>query len=306
MPIAELNGCPMYYEVQGSGHPLVFVHGGFGGAGTGLSVGLPPWRDGFAQHLQVITYDRRSAGRSGYPTTPHTMAVLADDLYALLRHLGMETAAVMGTSAGGPVVIEFALRHPEALACLVVTESAPRFFPNAEDRRRLRERIALLERAGPEAAYEARRTAGTVGLQLFSAARPAVSATDEAQRQARQAAIQNQLGALTRDDRVRLYAGELRNYAAYVDYNATERLSEIQAPTLVINATGDTIFPPSFVDWPALTAGMANARYVPRAGGEHGVVSTDEACQHLILNFILEHIAADDDCTEGSGPLPTT
>lgn len=305
MPVAEVNGCPIYYEVLGHGPPLVFVHGGFGGAGTGLAVGVPPWRDGFAQHLQVITYDRRSAGRSGYPETAHTMAMLADDLHALLRHLGIEKAAVMGTSAGGPIVLEFALRHPDALACLVVTESAPRFFPDGEERRRLRERIAVLEHEGAEAAYEARRTGGTVGLQLFSAARPAATQDDEAGRQARQAAIQNQLAGLSRAARVRLYAGELRNYAAYVDYDATARLAAIQAPTLVINATGDTIFPPSFVDWPALTAAMPNARYVPLAGGEHGAVTTDVASQHLILNFILEHLPECEDVTPPTDPAGT-
>src|SRR5262249_14624356 len=117
MPVAEINGCPIYYEVKGEGPPLVFVRGVCGGAGTGLAVGVPPGRALFARHLQVITYDRRSAGRSGYPTTPHTMQVLADDLQALLRHLGIAQAAVLGTSAGGPIVIEFALRYPESLSC---------------------------------------------------------------------------------------------------------------------------------------------------------------------------------------------
>ncbi|HZQ38821.1 MAG TPA: alpha/beta hydrolase [Dehalococcoidia bacterium] len=290
MPIAELNGCPIFYEVRGSGPPLVFAHGGFGGAGTGLGVAAPPWRDPFAERLQVITFDRRSAGRSGAPATPHTMALFADDLRALLRHLGIERAAVMGTSAGGPIVLEFALRHPDALTCLVVTESAPRFFPDAHQRQRLKDRIALLEREGPEAAYAARRTQGTVGLQLFSAERAAADADEEARRAERRAALQSQLAGLSREERIARYAAELRTYAAYADYDATPRLREIQAPTLVINATGDTIFPPSFVDWPALVRGMPNARYVALPGGEHGSVSADQGALDTILDFVLAHV----------------
>lgn len=289
MPIADVNGCPIHYEIAGSGPPLIFVHGGFGGAGTGVGGSVPAWRDEFARHLQVITYDRRSSGRSGYPESPHTMADLAGDAYGVLQHLGIERAAVMGTSAGGPIVLEFALRHPEALTCLVVTESAPMFFPSEEDRRRLRDRIALMVNEGPEAAYEARRTAGTVGLQLFATSRPSASAEDEEQRKARQAAIQQQLGALTREDRVRMYAGELRNYNAYVDYDVSDRLTRISAPTLVINATGDSIFPPAMVDWAALTARMPDARYVALPGGEHGSVSADAGSMATILAFVRAH-----------------
>ena len=289
MPIAQLNDCPIYYEVRGSGPPLVFLHGGFGGAGTGLGAGVPPWRDAFAERLQVITFDRRSAGRSGFPETPHTMALFADDVRALLRALGIDRAAVMGTSAGGPIAIEFALRHPEALSCLVVTESAPRFFPDERERQRLKDRIALLEREGPEAAYEARRTQGTVGLQLFSPARAAAGPDEEERRAERRAALQSQLGTLSREERIARYAGELRTYAAYADYDATARLSEITAPTLVINATGDTIFPPSFVDWLALVRGMPDARFVALPGGEHGSVSTDQGALDTTLDFVLAH-----------------
>src|SRR5262249_34372520 len=166
-----------------------------------------------------------------------------------LRHLGIAQAAVLGTSAGGPIVIEFALRYPESLSCLVVTESAPRFFPDEVGRRRLRERIHIVETQGAEAAYEARRTAGTVGLQWFSPARAAADQEAAEQRASRQQAIQDQLATLTREQRVALYAGELRNYSAYVDYDATPQLARIQAPTLVVQATGDSIFPPTFVDW---------------------------------------------------------
>jgi len=49
MPIANINGFAMYYETKGKGFPLIFIHGGFGGLGTGLEAEVPAWRDRFAE-----------------------------------------------------------------------------------------------------------------------------------------------------------------------------------------------------------------------------------------------------------------
>ena len=124
MPTAAINGTEIYYETHGSGFPLVFVHGGYGGLGTGAAPSNPGWLDQFTDDFEVILYDRRSSGRSGFPEAPHTMEQFATDIAELLKHLGHERAHVWGTSAGGPITIQFGLSYPEMAASLVVTVPA--------------------------------------------------------------------------------------------------------------------------------------------------------------------------------------
>src|SRR4051812_3650865 len=102
MPVARVNGVHTSYEVHGEGVPLLFIHGGYGGAATTLVPSPAIVPEVMANcGVQTITYDRRSAGRSEYVLSPYTMADLAADAAALLDHLGHRRAIIMGSSAGG-------------------------------------------------------------------------------------------------------------------------------------------------------------------------------------------------------------
>ncbi len=118
MPLANINGFTMYYETQGEGFPLVYVHGGFGGLGTGLLPDPLPQQERFSRHFKVITYDRRASGRSSYPENGFTMENLARDIRELLRHLGHARAHIFGSSVGGHIALAFGLEYPEAAASL--------------------------------------------------------------------------------------------------------------------------------------------------------------------------------------------
>jgi pimeloyl-ACP methyl ester carboxylesterase len=285
MPAAPINGTEIYYETHGRGFPLVFVHGGFGGLGTGQGGTTPAWLDRFAAHFEVVLYDRRSSGRSGFPETAHTMDLFASDVRELLRHLGHDRAHVWGTSAGGHIAVAFALAYPEVAASLVVAESAPWLSRDPDLLARLRERIAILETQGPDAAYEARRAGGTVGLNLFAAARPASSAEEAHAREQRRAAIQAQLAQVPRDERVAKYASELRTYAAYVDFDASSRFTELAMPVLIVYGAADSVFPNA--GWDRLAAGMSNVGYRPVEGAEHGAATGAPGVLDSILEFLV-------------------
>jgi pimeloyl-ACP methyl ester carboxylesterase len=118
---AEVNGTRLYYEVAGSGHPLVLIHG--------LALDTRMWDDQFktfAQHHQVIRYDLRGFGRSALPCSDRYSH--ADDLKALMAYLDIEQAAIVGLSMGGMVAIDFALAYPEATRALVSVDSGPAGF----------------------------------------------------------------------------------------------------------------------------------------------------------------------------------
>jgi pimeloyl-ACP methyl ester carboxylesterase len=287
MPTASINGTEIYYETHGSGFPLLFLHGGFGGLGTGQGGNTPAWVEKFAPHFQVILPDRRSSGRSGYPDTPHTQALFASDARELLRHLGHDRAHIYGTSAGGPTTLQFGLDHPDATASLVVADTAPWLSRDPDLLGKLRERIEVLKTKGVEAAYEARREGGTVGLNLFAAARPAQSQEEEDQRAARRAAIQAQLAQVPREERIAKYGSELRTYEAHLDFDVSQRLGEIKAPVLLIYGTGDTVYPQ--VPWAELVRDLPNYTYMPIEGAEHGVAGEHPEIYDRILEFCKAH-----------------
>ena len=279
MPYVILNDCGMYYEVDGAGPPLLFVHGGFGGLGTGGTPERPAWLPRLARTCQVITYDRRSSGRSGTSEENHTLSQFGQDARALLHHLGVSRAVIWGESAGVAIASTFALEFPEMTSALILGDGAPWFSTDPELVKQLRDRIDVLNTHGAAAAYEARRTSGTVGLNLFSAARSPRSAEEERERTAQREAFSRALSALSREERISAYARELRTYAAYLDFDISGRLAEITAPTLVLYGTADTIFPA--VDWPAFIKPMANVRYVALEGEEHGAATEPEALDEI-------------------------
>ncbi len=108
MPIATCNGIDLYYEVEGSGVPVVLIQG-LGGDGASWSM----QRDALTPRFQVIAFDNRGVGRSGKPPGPYTTTLMAEDAWALLDHLGIDHAFLMGCSMGGMIAQEMALSRPD-------------------------------------------------------------------------------------------------------------------------------------------------------------------------------------------------
>lgn len=119
---APVNGLNMYYEMQGNGQPLVLLHGGFGVVGrfAAFEELLPT----LAKTRQVIAVELQGHGRTADIERPLSFEQMADDVAALIKHLGIEQADLFGFSLGGGVVQQTAIRHPEMVRKLVVA-SAP-------------------------------------------------------------------------------------------------------------------------------------------------------------------------------------
>jgi pimeloyl-ACP methyl ester carboxylesterase len=113
---ADVNGTRLYYEVAGSGLPLVLVHG--------FSLDTRMWDEQFerfAEHYRVVRYDVRGYGKSLPPTGEGYYH--ADDLKALLDHLEIATAYIAGLSLGGAIALEFAVAHPESVRGFILVDS---------------------------------------------------------------------------------------------------------------------------------------------------------------------------------------
>lgn len=116
---APVNGVNMYYEVHGAGAPLILIHGGFGV--TGMFAPLLP---ALAAQHQVIAVELQGFGHTADIDRPYSYEHFADDIAALIEHLGHAQADVLGYSLGGGVALQTAIRHP-ALVRKVIVVSAP-------------------------------------------------------------------------------------------------------------------------------------------------------------------------------------
>jgi len=113
---ANVNGTSLYYEIKGSGFPTVFVSGG----GILDRRGWDAQFEVFSKHYRVIRYDVRGIGKSARPQTPFSHS---RDLYALLNHLRIKRAHVVGLSVGGAIAIDFAIERPEMVDHLILAAS---------------------------------------------------------------------------------------------------------------------------------------------------------------------------------------
>jgi pimeloyl-ACP methyl ester carboxylesterase len=111
---ADVNGIKLYYETHGTGHPMVLLHGGLG---SGEMFG--PILPALADHHQVILVDLQGHGRTADIDRPIDVVLMADDVAALIDHLGLQKPDVVGYSLGGGVALLVAMKYPEKVRRLV-------------------------------------------------------------------------------------------------------------------------------------------------------------------------------------------
>ncbi|AAM06966.1 TPA: alpha/beta hydrolase [Methanosarcina acetivorans] len=115
----NVNNLNMYYELHGTGRPLILLHGG-----VGASEMFGPILPDLAENRQVIAVHLQAHGRTADIDRPLSFELMADDIAALVKHLGSEKADIMGYSLGAGVAMQTAIRHPDLVRKLVVV-SAP-------------------------------------------------------------------------------------------------------------------------------------------------------------------------------------
>jgi pimeloyl-ACP methyl ester carboxylesterase len=115
---ADVNGIKLYYETHGTGRPMVLLHGGLG-SGEMFGPVLPL----LAEHHQVIVPDLQGHGRTADIDRPIDIRLMADDVAALIDHLGLQKPDVVGYSLGGGVALQVAVKYPAKIRRLVVVSA---------------------------------------------------------------------------------------------------------------------------------------------------------------------------------------
>jgi len=130
MSTVETNGIETYYKREGDGPPVILVHGG--------NSDLQLWQhqvDGLVDDYEVIRYDLRGHGRTGGSDIDrYSVGLFADDLYALVEELGLETPRICGLSLGGMTALTYAARYPDDISALAVAGAPTPEFPSVKER----------------------------------------------------------------------------------------------------------------------------------------------------------------------------
>ena len=265
---AEVNGTKLYYEVAGTGHPFILVHGHL--------LDRRSWDDQFAvfaQRYRAIRYDQRGFGDSGLITKGEPYSA-RQDLYKLMKFLGIESAYIMGVSGGGSLAIDFTLEHPEMVDALIpVTAGVSGYQPSEEDMKANPEVVRMF--TGLNEAFEKHDIAGAVeiSLELW---------TDGPGRLPKQAAS---------DVRERVREMSTRNWnrpddeaqaETPLEPPAIKRLSQISMPTLVILGELDAPNPLE-----SLTADIPGAKKVVMAEtAHHPFMEKPAEFNQIVLDFL--------------------
>jgi pimeloyl-ACP methyl ester carboxylesterase len=121
--VETLNGVQLYFEVHGTGQPLLLLHG-FCGSSQDWVPSLAQWGTKF----QFILPDLRGHGRSGILSKPFRHDDAATDMLALLDHLKIRACKAVGISGGGNVLLHMATKQPQRITAMVLVSATP-YFP---------------------------------------------------------------------------------------------------------------------------------------------------------------------------------
>ena len=261
MPTFETpDGVAIHYELAGAGEPVVLLNG--------ILMTVASWafqRQALEPGYRLLLHDFRGQLLSGKPERDWLIEQHADDLRALLDHVGLERCHVVGTSYGGEVGLIFAARFPERVRSLSVIASVAHVEPPL---RRQTDAWAEAALRGPDALFEA--VARDAYSQRFVQRSPGFL---EAGR-ARLAACPPEL-----------FTAFARLVRAFQQLDARALLPRVACPTLVIAAEDDALKPPAYSRAIAQAVPGAELALVPDAG--HAVVvELPDAVNALLLGFL--------------------
>jgi pimeloyl-ACP methyl ester carboxylesterase len=252
---AELPGARLWYEDRGGGGaPVVFLH-----ANTGSSRNWEHQMSVFsARGYRPIAYDRRGWGRS--TTKPGAApGTAADDLHALMKHLGIDRFHLVGTAAGGFVAFDYALSFPEQLRSLVVANS----IGGVQDE----EYLELGRRLRPPQFAELPPDLRELGPSYRAAEPEGTRRWVELEHMSRQRDAPSQ---------------PLRNRITF------SALESIQAPVLLITGGADLYAPPPLLRMFAARLEGSKSLVVPEVG--HSTYwEQPDVFNEAVLEFIKEH-----------------
>ncbi len=267
MPKNRVNDIEIYYDVYGSGEPILLIMG-LGGSMFGWQSQIPT----LSQHLRVIALDNRGSGRSDMPQSDYSMGLFADDAAGLLQALEYESAHVFGVSMGGMIAQELALRHPSMVRSLILGATSPCLLAMPPQPRAFEATVKAQEME-PRQAFESTIWTGYSDEYLAAHMEDIW----------RRAQVETAYASPPEFWR--------RQYDAVVKHDTRERLGAIRAPTLVIGGEDDPLVPPENSRYLAEHIPHAELVLFPKMRHSFNVELEEETNQ-AVLDFVRRHSKA--------------
>lgn len=257
MPIVDLETISLYYEEQGAGEPLLFLHG--------LGTDGRSWeyqREVFAEQFRVIVADVRGHGRSAKPPGPYSVPQFANDIFALLDHLEIDAIHLVGLSMGGMIGLQMAVGQPERFKSLTIVNSGPELVP-----RTLKERWQIWQRRLVLSFSSMEKIGEFIGGRLFP--------------EPEQAEYKELFVQQMRENDPQAYKAATN---ALIGWSVRSQLDRIQCPVLVIS--GDMDYTP-VASKEAYVREMPTARLQVINNSRHATpIDQPEAFNTAVLQFL--------------------
>lgn len=266
MPFIDVNGLNLYYErhsrvPDGVGSPVLAISGTGGDLRRSKPEASP-----LNKRFDVVHYDQRGLGRTSKPDGPYSMDQYADDAAALIAAVGWEAAHIVGTSFGGMVALNLAIRHPERVRRLVLNCTSPGgplpSFPLHE-----------LEKLDNEASIEIRL--GLLDSRWNPGADDPIPGLGPFYDQ--------MVERMRAEPDTETKRGQLLQLQARADHDVSTRLDRVTSPTLVCAGEYDDQAP--LANSMALIDGIADSRLKVFQGG-HLFLIQDRSAFATIIEFL--------------------
>jgi len=275
MPVEKLStGVDLYYESQGRGEAVVFIPGtGFAG-----NVWMDTQVEPLSRSLQVIVHDPRGCGRSTLVKGVYTIDQMANDVAALLQHLGVRSAHIIGHSMGGRIGLSLALNFPGIVKSLVLAASGS----------------GPAGREGPETVpglpYRLAFDLIEMGFEKYL--KHEICDTDTYFTPSYRNEHRDKVQAFYQ--MVWAYHSKLPEYLqlciARHNWEATQRLGDVQVPTLVVVGDHDVVGSNHVAQAQILAKRIPNAEYKMVKGQSHGFFWQAPAeTNDWILEWVRNH-----------------
>jgi pimeloyl-ACP methyl ester carboxylesterase len=252
----------MYYEIHGSGEPVVLIHG--------LSMDSSTWFNQvptLSQNYQVIVFDNRGVGQTDAPDEDYSTEMMADDTVALLKFLNVDSAHILGFSMGGMVAQIIALKYPELVKSLLLNATAAQFPAKAKHLvqtwlRMLNENVSL----------ETRVREGFLWVYTDD-----FFEDDETVMASVNLAIDHPYPLSNHG-----FAGQV---SALMKHNTRSQISQILVPTLVLIGKDDVLIPIEFSEELAVRIPKAELVILER-GGHNCWIEFPELFNQAVMQFL--------------------
>lgn len=262
---ANVNGTELHYEIGGEGPTLVLI--------SGLGQNALAWAgvvQEFRKSFRTLVFDNRGTGQSATPAAPWTIDDMADDTAALIEHLGLGPAAVVGWSLGGSVLQSLLIRHGAKLRCGVLLNTLPNY--TTVQNRWLDAQLALRRSGIPAEALITMTLPWALSSLILSDHERTAGLAD----------------AMAQNPWPTHYEGYSAQAEAIRVYDSTPDLPKVRTPTLVLAGAEDILTP--------IAQSHQIARLIPEAelvvlgkGGHSMILDFPHDVLRTILPWLARH-----------------